>query len=194
MATQVRVWWYHQQQWMVVDIITKRELQLLTDMLRKCLCWEKKVSDDTKRSFFGGKCCRNPDLLKKQQGVMILTSTPEILLQLDVCIALFFHSCLRIQYTSLWWLSFSLQIPWDCSQKRNFLQTPFWVRLCSYAFKTFSHSFPMWGEGSFPYSFPLIPFMPIKFFPLFSFFPNKFEAKFASMEHKRRGKVFGSFL
>ena len=37
----------------------------------KTLMLRKKVSDDTKRSFFGGKCCRIPDLLKKRQLLTI---------------------------------------------------------------------------------------------------------------------------
>ena len=59
------------QKYLGVDIISKWEWELLADMLRKRLCWEKKVNDDTKRSFLGKKCCRIPDLLKKQQGVMV---------------------------------------------------------------------------------------------------------------------------
>ncbi len=37
----------------------------------KTLMLRKKVSDDTKRSFLGKKCCRIPDLLKKRQLLTI---------------------------------------------------------------------------------------------------------------------------
>ena len=37
----------------------------------KTLMLRQKVSDDTKRSFLGKKCCRIPDLLKKRQLLTI---------------------------------------------------------------------------------------------------------------------------
>ena len=130
-----------------------------------------------KANVFWEKMLPNSRFVEKTAGSDDININPRNTVATGCMYSSVFHTCLWIQYTSLWWLSFSLQIPWDCSQKRNFLQTPFWVRLCSYAFRTFSHSFPMWGEGSFPYSFPLIPFMPIKFFSFFFFLPKQVWSK-----------------